>query len=77
MAKYIPIRLMYKYLVSRSLGGLFPKVVHLNNSLVFIQQQRHSSTMATPYKIHITPTNTGLWNIEQIEEAAQTATETL
>ncbi|KAL2670711.1 hypothetical protein Neosp_014510 [[Neocosmospora] mangrovei] len=33
--------------------------------------------MATPYRIHITPANTGLWNIEQSEEAAQTTTETL
>ncbi|RSL67410.1 hypothetical protein CEP51_012654 [Fusarium floridanum] len=33
--------------------------------------------MATPYRIHITPTNTGLWNIRQSEEAAQTVSETL
>ncbi|RMJ18183.1 hypothetical protein CDV36_002157 [Fusarium kuroshium] len=33
--------------------------------------------MATPYRIHITPTNTGLWNIGQSEEAAQTVSETL
>ncbi|KAI8713383.1 hypothetical protein NCS52_01282600 [Fusarium sp. LHS14.1] len=33
--------------------------------------------MATPYRIHIAPANTGLWNIKQSEEAAQTTTETL
>ncbi|KAJ4216664.1 hypothetical protein NW759_009235 [Fusarium solani] len=33
--------------------------------------------MATPYGIHITPTNTRLWNIRQSEEAAQTASEAL
>lgn len=77
MAKHMALELMYKYSVSRSLSGPFLKSVHLNNSPAFIRHQRHLSTMATPYRIHIAPANTGLWNIKQTEEAAQTTTETL
>jgi hypothetical protein len=35
------------------------------------------TTMATPYKIHITPDNVGLWRVKQTEEAAKKASELL
>lgn len=38
-----------------------------------------STTAATdlPYKMHVTPDNTGLWHIKQTEDAAKTASQLL
>ncbi|KAK3903440.1 hypothetical protein C8A05DRAFT_32842, partial [Staphylotrichum tortipilum] len=36
-----------------------------------------SATAESPYKMHVTPDNTGLWRIKQTEDAARTATELL
>ncbi len=36
-----------------------------------------STTAELPYKMHVTPDNTGLWRIKQTEDAARTATELL
>lgn len=36
-----------------------------------------SSTSEFPYKMHVTPDNTGLWGIKQTDEAAEKVSELL
>lgn len=36
-----------------------------------------ASTMATPYRMHIVPENTGLWKVPQTEASARKASELL
>lgn len=36
-----------------------------------------STTMATAWKVHIDPNNTGLWKVKQTDEAAKKVTELL
>ena len=36
-----------------------------------------ASTTDLPYKVHVTPDNTGLWHIKQTEEAAKKVSELL
>lgn len=36
-----------------------------------------STATATPYQVHISPQNTGLWKIKQTEDSAKKTTELL
>ncbi|KAK0626528.1 HypA protein [Immersiella caudata] len=55
------------------------RTVFLENLLTpgTIISRRRLTTMATPYKIHITPDNVGLWQATQTDEAAKKASELL
>lgn len=64
--------------LARSVATTTLKRTYNLNSLRWSRKLNNmASATATPYQVHITPQNTGLWTCKQTEEAAKKATELL